>query len=840
MFDGDEMNLHMPQSVTTATELQELAGVSSQIISPRECKPIISVVQDIALGIFRLTKNNVYVSDKQMMNLMSTNLKFDGTVPKPAYNKDGVQKWTGRQALSTIIPKNISVKPPKVDANNKNVLIIENGEIIQGTVDKGMYQSRTKGLVHSIVNECGAEEARLFFDNTQKLICNWLVNAGFSVGISDLIVDDETKTDLAATIHDMKVKVYDMIKNIHLGKFDNKSINSNSEYFEDEVNNILNQAREAVGKKALAKIDDNVNRMINMVKSGSKGSILNVSQMVACLGQQNVEGKRIAYGFDDRTLPHYVRYDDGPDSRGFVENSFIKGLSPQEFFFHAMGGREGLIDTAVKSVTADTRIVIIENGVSKSVKIGEWIDGQMQKLKDKVKHYPEDFNMEALYLEDHVIMPTIDIMGKSSWGVVKAITRHDSGTKVYEITTKSGRSVKVSESNSLLIWNAATKQLNPMNTPDVKIGDITPVMANISKPPTTKQYFDMQEYFPKDKYIHGTEYNKAVKMMKEAQSNKFRIQSGWWEKNNGTSFITPYPSKARLQRATVRSNNENIYDSCIYPFRAMRERAIIPDKFELNYDNGVFIGIYLADGNTDTPAGSVQISKKDPDVQKFTRDWFDKYNITHRTIVQEKKIGTSYGVIGSSTLLCRFLDKFVGVGARNKYVPDIAFSAPDEFVKGILSGYFSGDGSVSKYDITANSTSRRLIEGIAALCARFEIFGTFTTYQLEKNNLGTINIAPIHRLTIKKEYAERFASEIDLVMKEKNDKLYDNRFERSTTVFEQQNDTILDEIIDIKIHDANLYPKLYDVSIPETERFVIANGIGQKNTSETGYLNIGG
>lgn len=284
-----------------------------------------------------------------MMNLMSTNLKFDGNIPKPAYNKDGVQKWTGRQVLSTIIPKNISVKPPKVDVNNKNVLIIENGEIIQGTVDKNMYQSRTKGLVHSIVNECGTEEARLFFDNTQKLICNWLVNAGFSVGISDLIVDEETKTDLAATIHDMKVKVYDMIKNIHLGKFDNKSINSNSEYFEDEVNNILNQAREAVGKKALAKIDDNVNRMINMVKSGSKGSILNVSQMVACLGQQNVEGKRIAYGFDDRTLPHYVRYDDGPDSRGFVENSFIKGLSPQEFFFHAMGGREGLIDTAVKT-----------------------------------------------------------------------------------------------------------------------------------------------------------------------------------------------------------------------------------------------------------------------------------------------------------------------------------------------------------------------------------------------------------------------------------------------------------------------------------------------------------
>jgi DNA-directed RNA polymerase II subunit RPB1 len=84
--------------------------------------------------------------------------------------------------------------------------------------------------------------------------------------------------------------------------------------------------------------------MINMVNAGSKGQIINVSQMIACLGQVNVDGKRIAYGFDDRTLPHYTKFDDGPESRGFVENSFIKGLTPQEFFFHAMGGREGLID----------------------------------------------------------------------------------------------------------------------------------------------------------------------------------------------------------------------------------------------------------------------------------------------------------------------------------------------------------------------------------------------------------------------------------------------------------------------------------------------------------------
>jgi DNA-directed RNA polymerase II subunit RPB1 len=92
-----------------------------------------------------------------------------------------------------------------------------------------------------------------------------------------------------------------------------------------------------------------------MVKSGSKGKETNIAQIMACVGQQNVDGRRIAYGYTDRTLPHFTKYDDGPEARGFVESSFISGLSPQEVFFHAMGGREGLIDTAVK--TAETGYV---------------------------------------------------------------------------------------------------------------------------------------------------------------------------------------------------------------------------------------------------------------------------------------------------------------------------------------------------------------------------------------------------------------------------------------------------------------------------------------------------
>jgi DNA-directed RNA polymerase II subunit RPB1 len=120
------------------------------------------------------------------------------------------------------------------------------------------------------------------------------------------------------------------------------------ETFEAKVNEQLNNARDNSGKLAFSMLEKD-NRLRNMVFAGSKGSNINISQIMACVGQQNVEGKRIPFGFNKRTLPHFTKDDYGPESKGFVEHSYLLGLTPQEFFFHAMGGREGLIDTAVKT-----------------------------------------------------------------------------------------------------------------------------------------------------------------------------------------------------------------------------------------------------------------------------------------------------------------------------------------------------------------------------------------------------------------------------------------------------------------------------------------------------------
>jgi DNA-directed RNA polymerase II subunit RPB1 len=171
---------------------------------------------------------------------------------------------------------------------------------------------------------------------------------GFSVGISDLISNEQTATRISQVILDKKKEVANIIDQIHLGIFENKSGRPNDEYFESEINNILNKATSDAGKIAMEQLSAN-NRFVTIVKSGSKGSILNISQMISCLGQQNVDNKRVPYSFLNRTLPHFKQFDDSPGARGFVENSFISGLTPIELFHHAQGGRTGLIDTAVKT-----------------------------------------------------------------------------------------------------------------------------------------------------------------------------------------------------------------------------------------------------------------------------------------------------------------------------------------------------------------------------------------------------------------------------------------------------------------------------------------------------------
>ena len=353
-FDGDEMNMHVPQSLQTAIELEKIALVPLQIISPREHSPIITLVQDTLLGINRLTNDSVYFTRNEMMNILLYIKTFDGNLPEPSQKSP--ERWTGRQLFSMILPKDLNInmknKSHKDSGEDKlNHVIIKNGELIQGRIDKKILNTGSRGIIHVIFNDYGYKTAQKFLDDIQNIVTRFLVITGFSVGISDLISNKETDAKIEKTILSKKKEVSKMVQLIHSRSIDNTGSDTIKDNFEKNVNNILNKAIAEAGQIGLKNLSQD-NRMTNMVSAGSKGKEINIAQMVACLGQQNVDGKRIPNGFNNRTLPHFSKYDISPESKGFVENSFIKGLSPQEFFFHAMGGREGLIDTAVK--TAET------------------------------------------------------------------------------------------------------------------------------------------------------------------------------------------------------------------------------------------------------------------------------------------------------------------------------------------------------------------------------------------------------------------------------------------------------------------------------------------------------
>ena len=195
-----------------------------------------------------------------------------------------------------------------------------------------MFTKTSKGFIHTIFNDISPKRTKEFIDDLQKFACNSLLIEGFSIGIGDMIADEDTNTKINDLIQKRKGEIEEIQQEIHLNIFENHSGQSNSEYFEGKVNALLNKTLNETGKLGLSNLDEK-NRATNMVNCGSKGKPTNIGQIVACLGQQNVDGKRIPYGYNKRTLPHYNKFDDSPEARGFVENSFISGQTPQESSF---------------------------------------------------------------------------------------------------------------------------------------------------------------------------------------------------------------------------------------------------------------------------------------------------------------------------------------------------------------------------------------------------------------------------------------------------------------------------------------------------------------------------
>ena len=337
------MNMHVPQSLQSAVELKQIAAIPKQIINAAHSIPLIFPVQDTLVGLYKITGPGIKFNRREMFSILSKVSTFDGELPEPTIENDEGNKrfWSGHQAISIIMPE-INL----IAGDDPNIVEIVQGELLRGQINLGV----SKTIVHIIYNDFGAKVAKDYLNNLQFLMTAFLIHEGFSVGIGDLMFDQRVKKTIRKVVDKAMTNADQLYNQIHQGTFADISFNNNAEAFEAKISLITSKALTDVENLIIstARAD---NRILYAIKSGAKGSAFNICSMSGLIGQQNMDNKRLPLGFSDKTraLPHYYKYDDGLVTKGFIANSFIDGLTPQEFFFHAMSGREGLIDTAVKT-----------------------------------------------------------------------------------------------------------------------------------------------------------------------------------------------------------------------------------------------------------------------------------------------------------------------------------------------------------------------------------------------------------------------------------------------------------------------------------------------------------
>ena len=342
-FDGDEMNVFPPQSIQTKYELEYLIGVKRQIISPATSTPIIYVVQDSLVGSYLMTNEDNATTNKEIFHYLTSiiPLKKEFDVYKMIEKKN----WSGVELFSTIFP-DISFKTNKVT--------IKNGNIEEGFLEKKtLGDSKSKiSIVQSIIKQYDPLVCRDFLDNLQRLVIAWTEDHGFSVGFEDAMPSNNIHSDIQKTIEKNITECDQLIQSAQLGLYEPYLSNSlRLENLENDIMNIGSKISTDVQKI----VDENTsidNNFMKCVRSGSKGDEEKMNQIMGVVGQRNIDGKRIKFGFEGRTLPHFTKYDIGLKSKGYIFHSYMSGLSPSEMFYTFMASRIQAVNTKV--ITAQT------------------------------------------------------------------------------------------------------------------------------------------------------------------------------------------------------------------------------------------------------------------------------------------------------------------------------------------------------------------------------------------------------------------------------------------------------------------------------------------------------
>ncbi len=357
-FDGDEMNLHIPQSEEARTEALLLMQVQDQILSPRFGGPIIGAIRDFITSAYLFTRKANYVTRNEVNKLLLA-AKYEGPVPEPKV-KQPQPLWSGKQIFSLFLPKDMNyvlkanicqgcAKCLEEECKYDAYVVVKNGQLVSGVIDRrSIGAEQSESLLHRIIKDYGTGAGREFLNKITRMLKFYISMRGFTYSYNELVLSPRAEDRIKKTMEKIEKRIEDLIESNRKGTLPRLPGQTIEDSFEIYVMNELAKARDESGK--IADEDFTLeNSGIVMTRTGARGSSLNIGQISAMVGQQAVRGKRILRGYVDRALPHFKSGDQRPKARGFVYSSYQSGLDVIEFFFHAMGGREGLVDTAVRT-----------------------------------------------------------------------------------------------------------------------------------------------------------------------------------------------------------------------------------------------------------------------------------------------------------------------------------------------------------------------------------------------------------------------------------------------------------------------------------------------------------
>jgi DNA-directed RNA polymerase subunit A' len=343
-FDGDEMNMHALQNEEARAEARVLMRVQEQILSPRFGENIIGAIQDHISGTYLLTNTNPQFNETQALDLLRAT-RIDELPEPDGEDENGTPYWTGRSLFSELLPDDLNLE---FTSSAGDTVVIEDGQMTEGTIDEDAVGAFGGEIVDTICKVYSNTRARIFVNEVSTLAMRSIMHFGFSIGIDDESISPEAEAQIDEAIENAYDRVQELIETYERGDLESLPGRTVDETLEMKIMQTLGKARDSAGDIAEDDFSDD-NPAVVMAQSGARGSMLNLTQMAGAVGQQAVRGERINRGYEDRTLSHYKPDDLSAEAHGFVEHSYRGGLDPREFFFHAMGGREGLVDTAVRT-----------------------------------------------------------------------------------------------------------------------------------------------------------------------------------------------------------------------------------------------------------------------------------------------------------------------------------------------------------------------------------------------------------------------------------------------------------------------------------------------------------